>query len=189
MAVPNEMTTLNLSGKYYQNKTLSDDTDEILRLQGVSWWVRKAIQLGTLYVTITHRTEDGVEKMTIDQVLTGGAGSSTEERVLDWEERKVDDRVFGPIISRTKREFPENIEKEYLKTGFINDGHGLVMSYGASDTEKSGTTWVGETTWGIEELDVGENKEKRYTRHVFFTGPGGEEITARVVYDYTGPLD
>ena len=40
-------------------------------------------------------------------------------------------------------------------------------------------------TWGLEEIDSNGNKEKRYTRHVFFTGPGGEEIYAKVVYDYS----
>ena len=28
------------------------------------------------------------------------------------------------------------------------------------------------------------NKEKRYTRHVHFVGPNGEEINARLVFDY-----
>ena len=36
----------------------------------------------------------------------------------------------------------------------------------------------------MEEIEVSGNKEKRYTRHVFFTGPGGEKVCARVVYDY-----
>lgn len=28
--------------------------------------------------------------------------------------------------------------------------------------------------------------ERRYVRHVKFTGPGGEDIQARLVYDYCG---
>ena len=35
-------------------------------------------------------------------------------------------------------------------------------------------------TWGMELVD----KERRYTRHVKFTGPGGEDIECRLVYDY-----
>ncbi len=115
--------------------------------------IRTAIRYATIYVTITHRTEDGVEKLTIEQVLSGNAGASTEERPLDWEERKVDDKLFGPIISRTKRSNAQDIENEYLRAGFVDDGHGLIMSYGASDTEKSGKTWVGETVSVLDESD------------------------------------
>ena len=35
-------------------------------------------------------------------------------------------------------------------------------------------------TWGIETV----NGERRYARHVKFTGPKGQEIQARLAYDY-----
>ena len=38
--------------------------------------------------------------------------------------------------------------------------------------------------YGIEEVEVNGNKERRYTRHVHFIGPGAEEIDARLVFDY-----
>jgi len=37
-------------------------------------------------------------------------------------------------------------------------------------------------TWGIEAI----NAERRYVRHIKFTGPGGEDIKVRLVYDYCG---
>ncbi|THG98368.1 hypothetical protein EW026_g3797 [Hermanssonia centrifuga] len=187
MAVPPNTTTLNLSGKYFQNKTLSDDTDEILRLQGVSWFTRRIIKYATLYLTINHRTEEGIEKITVEQVLSGGAGSSTDDRILDWEERPVDDQLFGPMLTKTRRLNLEDIEKDWLKNGWADTTkeHGTINTYGQSDTAKSGRTWVADVTWGIEEIEG----EMRYARHVFFVGPGGEEIQARLVYDYQGPLD
>lgn len=37
-----------------------------------------------------------------------------------------------------------------------------------------------DQSWGVEEIDG----ERKYTRHVFFTGPNNEVINARLVYDY-----
>lgn len=111
----------------------------------MSWYIRKVIQWATLYVTVTHRTEDGIEKITVEQVLSGGAGASTEERILDWEERPVDDKVFGPLITKTRRIKLEDLENEYLRNGFIDDGNGVIETHGVSDTPKSGNTWEAET--------------------------------------------
>ena len=163
MAVPSEMTTLNMSGKYFQvsshdrssshacidahlqNKVLSDDPDEILRLQGVSWYIRTIISYATIYQTLIHRTEDGVEKITVEQVLSGGAGASTEERDLDWVEREEDNKLYGSIVAKARRVQLKDVEIEYLRNGFIDDGNGVIESYGASDTPKSGRVWVGQT--------------------------------------------
>lgn len=186
MAVPTEMTTLNLSGKYTQNKAQSDDADEILRLQGVSWVTRTIISKATLYLTINHRTEDGVEVITVDQVLSGGVGSSSETRVLDWNEREVEDKLFGPVVTRTRRAKLEELERDFLKEGWPEDVRelGVINTSGHSDTPKSGRHWIAEMAWGIQAIEG----ERKYTRHVYFIGPGGEEITVRLVYDYTGPL-
>jgi len=40
-------------------------------------------------------------------------------------------------------------------------------------------------TWGIENI----NGERRYTRHVDFTGPKGESVQTRLVFDYREILD
>ena len=37
-----------------------------------------------------------------------------------------------------------------------------------------------DQSWGVEEIEG----ERKYTRHVFFTGPNNEVINARLVYDY-----
>lgn len=37
-----------------------------------------------------------------------------------------------------------------------------------------------DQTWGIQEI----GGERRYTRHLKFTGPQGEDIEAVLVYDY-----
>lgn len=107
---------------------------------------RKIIGAATLYLTINHRVENGVEQITVDQVLSGGVGSSSETRILDWQEREVDDKLFGPVVTRTKRSKLEDIENDFLKQDWpgIVQEHGLVHTLGHSDTSKSGTTWSAE---------------------------------------------
>lgn len=76
--------------------------------------------------------------------------------------------------------------------------HGGVESYVESDTPKSGITWIADQVcnicalhkplinsssrqiWGFSEIDGA----RRYTRRVHFTGPEGEDIKVRLVYDY-----
>lgn len=166
----------------------------------MSWSLRTIIYYATIYHDVNHRVEDGVEKLTIHQVLSGGAGSSDDERILDWEERAKDDSLYGPILTRSKRAQPQDVENDYLKNGWIDDGNGVVLTFGLSDTEKSGRQWSAETVrvsaaylrsvlnswqaYGLEEVEVNGNKERRYTRHVHFVGPKAEEIDARLVFDY-----
>lgn len=81
-----------------QNKDLSDDSDEILRLQGISWWMRKVIANITLTLYIKHyKDDDGVEHIDIRQVGTGGFEGNKEDRMLDWTDRATEDPVFGPV--------------------------------------------------------------------------------------------
>ncbi|KAJ3750585.1 hypothetical protein DFH05DRAFT_1467834 [Lentinula detonsa] len=185
MAVPAEFTTLDISGKFVMNKSLSDSTEEILRLQGIGWFKRKIIANGTLYLSIKHYKDDnGIERIDIDQTLSPGGMGSREERILDWSERSKDDSLFGAVIGRSRRLRVEDIDDDYLKTGWDSTEHGFIQSYVSSDTPKSGTSWIANQIWGVEVID----SVRRYVRHVFFTGPQREEIRGRLVYDYTGSL-
>ncbi|KAI0756596.1 hypothetical protein C8Q80DRAFT_1091240 [Daedaleopsis nitida] len=184
MAAPAEMTSRDISGKFIMNKTLSDDSDEILRLQGVSWFTRKAIGMATLYLAIKHFTEDGIEHVDIEQTITGGIKGTNEHRILDWTERTHEDHVFGPVFSKSRRVSLDEVEKEWLKKDWslaesLVDGK-IIYTTAKSDTSKSGKTWSTEQVWGFEQV----NGEKRYTRHVFFVGPKDEIVTIRLVYDY-----
>ncbi|KAF8203711.1 hypothetical protein BJ912DRAFT_870968 [Pholiota molesta] len=184
MAVPADFTILDISGKFIMNKTLSDPrTDTILQLQGVGWWKRKAISLGTVTLSIKHfKDDEGVEHINIDQTITGGIPGTTEERTLSWKEREHEDSLFGAVIGKSRRVRAEELDIPFLQEGWTQDtlDHGLVQSYVESNTPKSGTVWIANQTWGMEEI----NGDRRYMRHVKFTGPQGEDIEAKLVYDY-----
>ncbi|KAG1757738.1 hypothetical protein EDB19DRAFT_1623409 [Suillus lakei] len=185
MAAPPEVTTKNLTGKYIMNKTLSDDSDDILKLQGVSWFKRRAISMFTLTLVVNHYADEaGVEHIDIQQTLSGGISGTNEARILDWEERSQSDDVFGAVIGQSKRVKAEEVEDEFLKSGWTEDAveDGLVLTVARSDTPKSGMEWRAEQTWGFEEL----NGERRYARHVRFTSSNKSDgpIFKHLYYDY-----
>lgn len=184
MAAPPELTTLDLSGTFVLNKTLSDtnEMDEILRLQGVSWFTRKAISLATITLYVKHYKDDNqVEHIDIDQVLTGGIKGTTELRTLDWTTREHEDHIFGAVVGRARRLPLADVEDDWLREGWTPDvaEHGAIESYVKSDTPKNKIAWVGHQIWGFQEF----NGERRYTRHLKFTGPNNEIIQALMVYD------
>ena len=171
MAAPGDMTSIDLSGKYMmvcsapchayarglslqliaaaaQNKSLSDDTDDILRLQGVGWWTRKAISMATIYLDVKHYKDDnGVEHIDIDQTLSGGISGTSEYRILDWDEREHEDHVFGPVLSKSRRVKLSDIERDWLKKDWLDesleDGY-IINTAAKSNTAKSGKSWSSE---------------------------------------------
>ncbi|KAL6310491.1 hypothetical protein BKA93DRAFT_883386 [Sparassis latifolia] len=181
MAAPQTMNTLNISGKYVMNKTLSDDSDDILRLQGVGWLIRKTIRITTLHLYCKHYVSETVEHIDVDQTLNGIKGTA-ENRTFDWTERLDYDYVFGATVCKSKRIRIDELENEFLKTGWLEDTkeHGGLFTVEYSDTEKSGKTWIAEQVWGFEEV----NGERRHTRRIAFSGPKEEKLHTRLVYDY-----
>jgi hypothetical protein len=138
---------IKYSAHIIQNKNLSDDTDEILRLQGVGWLMRCAIGLATVTLYVKHyKDESGVEHIDIDQTLTGGIPGSSESRTLDWTDRARSDPIHGHIVGKSKRVKLDEIENEYLKNGWLQDTeqHGAINAYAQSDTSKSGTSWTAD---------------------------------------------
>jgi len=185
MAAPDNVSTPDLSGKFVQNHSLSDDTDQILSLQGVGWVTRKIIKSATITLHIKHyKSDQGVEHIDIEQTLTGGLTASPEDRTLDWTLRKVDNSLFGAAIAKSRRIPVAEITDEYLKQGWLPDvsRDGAIEAYAESDKEKNSHTWKSNMIWGFEDI----KGERRYTRRIRFTGPKGEDIKARLVYDYAG---
>ncbi|KAF9270071.1 LCCL domain-containing protein [Marasmius fiardii PR-910] len=186
MAVPPDFNILNLTGKFIMNKTLSDPHDGILAAQGMGWVTRKTISFATITLHIKHyKDKDDVEHIDIDQTLSGGIKGTREERTLWWKDRETVDPIFGAIVGRTRRVKDLSLvesDDEWLRTGWTPDTfeHGLVESRVESDTPKSNKVWLATQLWGMEEI----NGERRYSRHVHFTGPDGNIIKARLVYDY-----
>ncbi|KAI3615589.1 lccl domain-containing protein [Moniliophthora roreri] len=189
MAVPANFTTRDFTGKFtVANKGISDSPDEVLAAQGFGWLKRKAI--GLAYVTLSvknYKDANGVEHLDVGQALTGGIPANSEERALDWEEKRYNDVHFGHVIDKAKRVTDLNeLDDDHLKQGWTKDSleHGLIETYVVSDTPKSGRSWINIQVWGIEEI----NGERRFVRRIVLTDKDGKHIAIRMVFDYLGPL-
>ncbi|KAI0997386.1 hypothetical protein K3495_g10798 [Podosphaera aphanis] len=120
MAAPSTATIKNLTGRWVMNKDLSDPSEPVLSLQGVSWLTRKAINVATIYLNITQSTKDnGITEIVIEQTATGGISGTTETRSLDWEQSKHTDHVFGSIAGRSRWINLDSV-KEPLTDDYVN---------------------------------------------------------------------
>ncbi|THV02291.1 hypothetical protein K435DRAFT_653618 [Dendrothele bispora CBS 962.96] len=194
MAAPNKVTTLNLSGKYLMVNNLP--MDEILSLQGVSWIKRKAISAaGSPTIVLNHikdsdSSDPEAERIEINTSLPGVSSTQNkdkaETRKLDWVETKIETPLFGVGMIKFRRVSKEEWDKldvdQSLKMGWTEDTleNGVIQTEMRSDKASGGKGWTNVQIWGFEII----NGERRYTRHVQFTGPGGESIKGKLVYDY-----
>lgn len=102
-----------------QNYQLSDPIDPLLKLQGISWLMRKAISLATVTLHVhqysapaptptpkknpPRSTPSHTHHIDITQVASGGISTTSQEkRVLDWRERDHEDRLFGRVRGRSR---------------------------------------------------------------------------------------
>ncbi|KAL4880319.1 hypothetical protein BJY04DRAFT_219313 [Aspergillus karnatakaensis] len=110
MAIPSDITIKTLKGSWTLDKSVTDDTDGILKLQGVSWLIRKGIGAATTTLQFTSETTSpssspdtpGTTKITMRQTLTGGIPGSTEERITDWAERERSNAIYGNVLTRSR---------------------------------------------------------------------------------------
>jgi len=185
-----------LSGKYVMNKSLSDDIDALLTLQGVSWFTRKAISLATVVLTIDEYTKDSVVHIDITSVASG-LSTTQEDRTLNWTDAEHSDRIFGKVVGKSRifkaGEFQMQgpgphedlifLKAEKLKdlktdSKFLEGDH--VQSWAVSQ----GGGWTAEQNWGFEEVAG----KRYYTRRVVVR-KGDEVQRVRLVYDYKGEAD
>ncbi|KAJ6014475.1 hypothetical protein N7540_009066 [Penicillium herquei] len=105
MAAPADITIKNLNGQWVMDSSLSDPTDPILALQGMSWFLRKGLSYATVTLHIKEYTDSEnplVYHIDADQVITGGIKGTSERRVLDWTEREHTDDIFGTVRGLSK---------------------------------------------------------------------------------------
>jgi len=102
MAVPANTTTQDLSGTYTMNKTLSDSSQAILKMQNVPFIIRQAVQYSSIAVTLQQYADGrGTVHVDQEQVSTGGVRNN-EERVLDNQVALRENKVWGKVRSRSR---------------------------------------------------------------------------------------
>ncbi|KAF5698917.1 hypothetical protein FGLOB1_11708 [Fusarium globosum] len=184
MAAPAEKTTSDLSGKWVLNKTLSDSSEPILSLQGIGYLTRKGIGLATITLDINQYNAPPKPPNTSTDVFThiditqsaSGLSSTHENRCLDFNNREHTDWLFGTVRGRSRFVTLDEIEEDFLKTGWLTEGDGKFIQ---SIAESVDNGWVANQIWGFEEI----NGERRYVRHILVTN-GDKKVTAKLIYDY-----
>jgi len=172
------------------NKTLSDDTDAVLALQGVGWWTRKAISLATITLHAKQYTDDqSTTHIDISQTATGGMKGTTEIRLLDWQEREHEDHIFGHLKGRSRWLSPSNYDNDisdpFLKAEWLDadsekggpNGEVHIESLVVND-EKG---WTAQQVWGFAVVDG----QRYHVRRVLVT-KGKDVLRVRLVYNWQG---
>jgi len=191
MAAPPEIKLGNLSGDWVMNKTLSDDPDPVLALQGVGWMKRKIIGMATVTLHVKQYDEDGKTHIDIDQTATGGIKGTTELRTLNWEPKSHKDDLFGSLTGKSRwssqpPDFPglDEAHINWLQEGWLDDGEEAgpngekrIESYSASDDNG----WVADQIWGFAEVEG----KRFYVRRVVIK-KGDKVLKIRMVYDWQG---
>ncbi|KAJ5346572.1 hypothetical protein N7541_009054 [Penicillium brevicompactum] len=104
MAASPDTNIERLNGNWILNKELSSNSfDAALKLQKISWLLRKAISFATIYLQVLqYPIKDGQSsepsiKIDFIQTATGGLSGTKEERLLDWKEYDHTDYFFGAV--------------------------------------------------------------------------------------------
>jgi len=111
-----------------QNKTLTGSSEGMMELQGVGWMKRKAVGIAGVTHYIKHYKGRGRRRAHRHQERAlGGLKAVDENRALTWEEQEVAHELWGPITERAKRVKLEEVDDEYLKTGWLPEAqeHGF----------------------------------------------------------------
>ncbi|CAL3964032.1 unnamed protein product [Diplocarpon coronariae] len=184
MAAPAEQTLKDLSGQWVMNKTLSDDTDAILALQGIGWLTRKAIGLATVTLHAKQYVDDSsITHVDIEQTATGGMKGTTELRILDWTERLHNDHVFGNVCGKNRWSSFQEIDDAFLKDGWLEGEEEVAGPNGEKHIESwvknEDKGWTAQQIWGFAIIDG-----KRYYARRVVVQKGDKTLKARLVYNW-----
>ncbi|GJE98340.1 hypothetical protein PsYK624_145680 [Phanerochaete sordida] len=186
MSVPATMSTLNFSGVYTHNQSLSDVSSfaSMGFPEAVLQALAKSSETGKL--TVEHTTAGGIETLVYEYTYTSeadGAQSMRDSLVLGASERTVEFPT-GPTAMAAARAAPKDLEDAALAGGWDKDTeeHGVVVI----DTRSLGDDkWAHKMAQGFQEADG----ERHMVRNMVITTADGEKHTARLVFDYQGPAN
>ncbi|KAI4598485.1 hypothetical protein KJ359_002895 [Pestalotiopsis sp. 9143b] len=191
MAAPASKTIGDLNGRWVMNKTLSDNPEPGLALQGIGYLTRKAIGFATVTLDVRQYEEDGKPHVDIEQTATGGLKGTSEHRTVDGEAREHADWLFGKVKARSffvkHEDLPAKIKEvlggdEFLAGDWIvadeeRTGPGGALHLANYVEAEAG--WTAAQVWGFQNI----GGERRYARNVVIR-KGDKSVELRLVYDF-----
>ena len=104
MAVPQRVTTKDMTGTYTLNKTLSDSSQAVLKMQGIGWVVRQAVQYSNITQIMKQYTDEkGVVHVDQEAISTGGIRNVEDREILgpgEWREKE--NKIWGKVKGMTR---------------------------------------------------------------------------------------
>jgi len=187
MAAPADKNIKNLNGVWTMNKTQSGNTDAILSLQGINWFIRKAIGAMTVtLVTKQYTDEEGDIHIDIVQPGTAGIKGTEELRTVNGEWRDHEDHIFGAVKGTTKWIKISDLKDSDPDEAFLNkdwDEATLEGDVVDSYVESVGNGWNARQIWGFATIDG----VRKLTRRVVVK-KGDKAQRERLVYDFKEEL-
>ncbi|KAL4973691.1 hypothetical protein BDW66DRAFT_99781 [Aspergillus desertorum] len=108
MATPASITFENYNGSWTMDRTISDPTDPVLAMQGLSWFMRTTLSWVTVtlntkqYQDAEHPDDKTVQHIDVDNIVTGGIQGTSEARITDWKRREHSDTIFGRVEGQSR---------------------------------------------------------------------------------------
>ena len=179
--IPPSVTVKNLSGTYILNRTLSDSSQTVLKMQNINFLVRQAVAYSTVTVTLSQYTDSEGRKHLDQEQLTTGGIRNFEDRIMDWQWTEKYNWIWGKVNGKSRYTKLGGIEDAYLKEGWSKDcveGE-VVEGYVESTTDG----WTARQVWGFAEVEG----ERRHVRRILAKKAGWEDQRIRMVYDWKPP--
>ncbi|KAF2252892.1 hypothetical protein BU26DRAFT_515314 [Trematosphaeria pertusa] len=183
MAAPPSQTIDKLGGSWTLNKALSTDFNPLMRLQGLTWLSRKAVNLATITTHITLKPSPSeAASSTRTLILNNSAFNfpgTVEARTLDWEWRDFKDYIWGAFQDRSRIVRKDGLAQEVADGEWVQGLRGEDEWMVESEIRARDGAWSNHTVWGFKSVGA----ERRLIRHM--EARRGEECARAVlVYDF-----
>jgi hypothetical protein len=100
MAAPTTVNIKNLTGTFVMDKTLSDSSIPVLKMQKIPWIVQQAVYYSTITVKLKQTTDEaGVVHIDQEQLSTGTVQHEPRLVTGEWAERDV--QFWGKVKGKT----------------------------------------------------------------------------------------
>lgn len=130
--------------------------------------------------------DSNVTHIDIEQITTGNI-RNFEDRIIDYQFREKEDKIFGRVKGRTRYVKLDEVEDAFLKQGwdehFLKEANREILQIFVDSLGKN-PNWAVEQVWGFEMVEG----YKRHTRRIV-AKKGNEEHRIRLVYDWVVEKD
>ncbi|KAF2866132.1 hypothetical protein BDV95DRAFT_612001 [Massariosphaeria phaeospora] len=179
MAAPPTKTIYDLDGRWSLNKGLSDNLDSVMRLQGLSWLSRKAVNAAQITTQITLAGRGPSATLTLANTANFNIKGTTEVRTLDWEWRDFKDYIWGAFQDRSRHVHKKNLAPTVSSGEWLESLQGDDATLIESEVRASDGAWTNRMLWGFKVF----GSERFLIRHMEVRR-GRESAHAVLVYDY-----